>query len=200
MDAVQELEFTEIIQPEMVEGSSLLNDMIDLVPFELHVPGYRFLGPGTALETRLERGDKPLNPLDEAAKCHDIVYSKKNKSDRASADRTLAEKAFLRLLADDASRSEKSAALLTVCCMLSKIAFEKFFTRVKNSLRCGDRKKKNKKNVKKDCVKSKKKVSDNIKKIKKNIKNSSVKKESVTKKFIIKKTNSKKKKEVKKDE
>lgn len=50
---------------------------------ERHMPmldgllkGYkgRFLGPGTHIEERLERGDKGINDVDEVAKQHDIDY------------------------------------------------------------------------------------------------------------------------------
>jgi hypothetical protein len=33
-----------------------------------------FLGPGTHIRTRLARGDKPVNDLDNVAKSHDISY------------------------------------------------------------------------------------------------------------------------------
>jgi hypothetical protein len=41
---------------------------------EYHFPGYNFCGPGTKVFTRLTRGDKGVNQLDEACKCHDIEY------------------------------------------------------------------------------------------------------------------------------
>lgn len=36
----------------------------------------RFAGPGTNLDTRLQRGDKPINDIDAAALEHDISYAK----------------------------------------------------------------------------------------------------------------------------
>ena len=80
------------------EKHSALDALIDLLPFELHPPGYKFLGPGTKLSERLERGEVGVNPLDEACRQHDIVYSIE-KGNRRKADRVLAEHAFSRMLA-----------------------------------------------------------------------------------------------------
>ena len=41
---------------------------------EKHIPGYNFCGPGTKVVTRLYRGDKGINELDEACKRHDVDY------------------------------------------------------------------------------------------------------------------------------
>ena len=52
------------------------------LPFELHSPGYQFLGPGTKLNKRLDENknslphSKPINKLDEIAMNHDICYEK----------------------------------------------------------------------------------------------------------------------------
>jgi len=58
--------------------SSLLNRAINALPFELHIPGYQFCGPGTHLEKRLARGDRGINSLDAACREHDIAYSRSN--------------------------------------------------------------------------------------------------------------------------
>ena len=42
---------------------------------EFHWPKMNYLGPGTHLEKRLQRGDSGVNRLDELAKIHDIDYS-----------------------------------------------------------------------------------------------------------------------------
>ena len=79
---------------------------------ELHVPGYRYCGPGTKLEKRLARGDPGINPLDEACKEHDIAYLK-NQEDveaRNAADRVLADKAWQRVKAKDSGIREKATA------------------------------------------------------------------------------------------
>lgn len=41
---------------------------------EFHIPGYNYAGPGTKVFTRLTRGDKGINKLDEACRRHDIEY------------------------------------------------------------------------------------------------------------------------------
>ncbi|CAB0029091.1 unnamed protein product [Trichogramma brassicae] len=130
-------------QQQPYEKSAL--DMIcDMMPFEMHVPGYRFLGPGTKLAKRLERGDVGINQLDEACREHDMANSDKN-ADRTKADRLLAERAFKRLLAGDTPPDERTFAMMTVCCMVSKITFEKFFSKIKKSI--GRKNKKNKKKI-----------------------------------------------------
>jgi hypothetical protein len=43
---------------------------------EWHLPGYKFCGPGTRVVTRLLRGDKGINELDEGCREHDISYLK----------------------------------------------------------------------------------------------------------------------------
>ena len=41
---------------------------------ENHAPCANFSGPGTNVEARLRRGDKPSGPIDHAAMRHDISY------------------------------------------------------------------------------------------------------------------------------
>lgn len=41
-----------ISSPILIEGSGILNDFINNLPFELHVPGYQYLGPGTKLRKK----------------------------------------------------------------------------------------------------------------------------------------------------
>lgn len=92
-------------------GSGLLNAFINKLPFEMHIPGYNYCGPGTKLQLRLSRGDKGINKLDEACKAHDIAYNQSsNLSNRHEADRILANKAWQRVKASDASIGEKAAA------------------------------------------------------------------------------------------
>lgn len=94
-------------------GRGLLNSLINKLPYELHIPGYRFCGPGTKLTKRLERGDVGINPLDEACKQHDIAYHNYQDLERRhAADLVLLEKAIERLHASDASFGEKSAAAI----------------------------------------------------------------------------------------
>ena len=92
-------------------GSGLVNGIINRLPFELHVPGYQFCGPGTRLLKRLARGDEGVNPLDVACRDHDIAYSRrKDLEGRHEADRALAERARERVFANDATFGEKATA------------------------------------------------------------------------------------------
>lgn len=93
-------------------GKGLVNRLINKLPVELHLPGYQYCGPGTKLAERLARGDPGINPLDAACKEHDIAYSKnrENIEARHAADKVLAERAWKRVFARDASVGEKAAA------------------------------------------------------------------------------------------
>lgn len=88
-----------------------LNKAIDKLPFEVHLKGYNYCGPGTRLQERLARGDRGINPLDEACKLHDIAYARYSDSDnRRVADKELAERAWARVKSTDARFGEKAAA------------------------------------------------------------------------------------------
>lgn len=102
--------------------SSLLNWLINNLPFELHLPGYNYCGPGTKLTKRLTRGDSGINKLDEYCKNHDIAYQNSlNLKDRHKADLILLKMAKERVVASDASVGEKIAARLVSKAMSSKI-------------------------------------------------------------------------------
>ena len=136
------VEDDEKIEEEEEEGkpeNSVLDSIIDLMPFEMHVPGYKFCGPGTKLAEQLERGDVGINPLDEACREHDKAYADK-KINRRQADQILAEKAFSRMLGGETPPDERTVAMMTACCMVSKITFEKFFSRIKKAIKCRDKK------------------------------------------------------------
>lgn len=106
-------------------GAGIINNIINRLPVELHVPGYQYCGPGTKLAKRLARGDPGINPLDVACKEHDIAYSKnpENLAARSVADKVLAEKAWNRVLAKDASLPEKAVAWGVVNTMKVKSKF-----------------------------------------------------------------------------
>jgi len=59
-----------------------LNKAINSLPFEMHLPGHNFTGPGTKLNKRLNADltpkacSKPVNRVDQAAYHHDICYVK----------------------------------------------------------------------------------------------------------------------------
>jgi len=63
-------------------GKGFLNDAINSIPFEMHLPGHNFTGPGTKLNKRLNADltpkawSKPFNRFDQAAYHHDICYVK----------------------------------------------------------------------------------------------------------------------------
>lgn len=93
-------------------GGGVVNDLINRLPFEVHIPGYQYCGPGTKLTKRLARGDPGINPLDAACKEHDIAYSqtRENPGGRKAADKVLMERARKRVSARDAKFGEKAAA------------------------------------------------------------------------------------------
>jgi hypothetical protein len=104
--------------------SSVLNKTIDLLPVELHIPGYQYCGPGTKLKQRLARGDPGINKLDQACKQHDIAYSRyKDSESRRKADKELAERAWQRFKAPDASYGEKAASWAVTTAMKAKTKF-----------------------------------------------------------------------------
>ena len=63
-------------------GSGLFNKAVNNLPFELHLPGHNFTGPGTRLDRRLnpdltpKAWSKPINKVDTAAYHHDLCYAK----------------------------------------------------------------------------------------------------------------------------
>lgn len=92
-------------------GCGLVNKIINSLPFEAHLPGYQYCGPGTKLKKRLARGDPGINQLDAACKEHDIAYSENQEvAARNKADKILAQKAWERVRAKDSSFGEKAAA------------------------------------------------------------------------------------------
>ena len=129
VDSPKSLEYLIRIVPSLPkgslkEGSGLFNDLINNLPFEIHAPGYNFLGPGTKLDKRLKRGDVPINKLDSAAKDHDIFYkNQKSTEARHEADYVLENRAWERVLADDSDVNEKSWAWLTTNAMKAKRYF-----------------------------------------------------------------------------
>lgn len=108
----------------LVHGHGIVNSAINSLPFELHIPGYQFCGPGTRLRERLARGDRGKNPLDAACKQHDIAYSRYTElAKRHEADRVLAEQAWKRVKSKDASFGERVAAWTVTNAMKAKRKF-----------------------------------------------------------------------------
>lgn len=105
-----------------MHGGGLVNSVINNLPFEIHLPGYNYCGPGTKLEKRLLRGDKGINKLDEACMHHDIAYAHHRDSDnRHKADILLLNMAKQRFNSKDAGRGEKLASRLVAKVMKAKI-------------------------------------------------------------------------------
>ncbi|XP_076302128.1 uncharacterized protein LOC143220349 [Lasioglossum baleicum] len=102
-------------------GKGFLNRAINALPFELHIPGYQFCGPGTKLTARLARGDRGINPLDTACREHDIAYSRyKDLENRHKADHVLADRALHRITSGDATLGEKVSATAVLAAMKAK--------------------------------------------------------------------------------
>jgi len=98
-----------------------LNNVINALPFELHIPGYQFCDPGTHLEKRLARDDQSINPLDAACREHDIAYSHSNDlAERHVADKILAEKAQKRIIARNSTLGERAVAAAVWAAMKAK--------------------------------------------------------------------------------
>lgn len=119
-------------------GKGLLNSVINKLPFEMHIPGYNYCGPGTKVKQRLARGDKGINELDEACKDHDIVYlQNKDLTKRHEADKVLATKALERWRSSNAKLSEKMASLGVAGAMKAKLklgmAYNNLNSKRKNS-------------------------------------------------------------------
>lgn len=107
-------------------GKGLFNSLIDKLPFEAHIPGYQYCGPGTDLKTRLERGDLGINQLDRACRDHDIAYGKfSDDKNREIADKILASKAWSRVKSLDAGLGERSIALGVAATMRAKVGLSK---------------------------------------------------------------------------
>jgi hypothetical protein len=99
--------------------------VINNLPFELHVPGYQYLGPGTKLQKRIKRGDVGINDLDKAAKEHDIFYRdhKDTESRNDIADKILQDKAWEIAKSSDHDIGERLIAVPTAGAMWLKRKF-----------------------------------------------------------------------------
>ena len=105
----------------ITKSCGFLNHAINALPFELHIPGYQFWGPGTYLEKRLIRGSRGINPLNSACREHDITYSRnKDLAKRYVADKILAEEGTEHITATDSSLGERAAARAIWAAMKAK--------------------------------------------------------------------------------
>ena len=63
-------------------GGSFLYSLVNKLPFEMHLPGHNFTGPGTKLYKGLitdgtpKEWSIPINAVNNAAYHHDLCYSK----------------------------------------------------------------------------------------------------------------------------
>lgn len=131
-------------------AGNIINRAIDILPVELHIPGYQYCGPGTNLKKRLSRGDAGINKLDSACKLHDIAYSKYSDSkNRAIADQELADRAWERVKSSDSSFGEKSAAWAITNIMKAKSKFGGGKKKLKKQRKCRCKNKTNSKNHRK---------------------------------------------------
>lgn len=104
-----------------MRGGGLVNSIINNLPFELHLPGYNYCGPGTKLRERLLRGDKGINKLDEACKYHDIAYNNPELEHRHKADLILMKMANKRLRSKNVGTGEKIASWVVNKVMKAKL-------------------------------------------------------------------------------
>lgn len=128
-------------------GRGILNSTINKLPFEMHLPGYQFCGPGTKLKERLKAGQKGINELDQACRTHDIAYENSaNLENRRVADKLLSEKAWKQVKSKNARFGEKLAALTVAGLMKTKSAIGAgMHTRKKIKKTTKEKKKKKKK-------------------------------------------------------
>lgn len=89
-----------------------MNKMINKMPFEAHLPGYHYCGPGTDLERQLAQVDPGIDELDAFCKEHDMTYfnNRKDMEARKKGGNILIEKAWDRVKAKDAVPFEKANA------------------------------------------------------------------------------------------
>lgn len=136
-----------------VVGSGLINSVVDKLPFEVHLPGYQYCGPGTKLQKRLARDDPGINKLDALCKTHDIAYHTfQGDKERTEADQILSSKAWKRVTSKDAGIGERAAALAVAAAMKAKIGLSKIGNGLKKKKKSLSKTKKIKEKVKKCCT------------------------------------------------
>lgn len=87
--------------------------LINKLPFQFHLPGHNYTGPGTHLELNIEKQKKPTNKLDSNAMTHDIKYNEyKDLESRHEADKVLGDSAMEIVTNSDSSLKEKAEGLL----------------------------------------------------------------------------------------
>lgn len=88
---------------------------------EYHLPGYNFCGPGTKLDQRIAKGDKPINELDACCMIHDMVYAESTSADaRVAADRKLRNCALKIIASPRSPPSLRAEATIVSAAMLTQ--------------------------------------------------------------------------------
>ena len=71
---------TQFVKKELLAEFFFLSTLANKLPFEMHLPGHNFTGPGTKLYKRLFSDETPkelsmpINRVDNAAYHHDLCY------------------------------------------------------------------------------------------------------------------------------
>lgn len=103
------------------KGEGLINTIINKLPIEMHLPGYKYLGPGTYLDTKYPKNIAPINKLDEAAREHDLAYHfNRTVEGRKEADKILENKAWENFKNPSTPLKEKVESWLTTTAMKGK--------------------------------------------------------------------------------
>lgn len=100
---------------------------INDLPFEMHLPGYNYCGPGTKYSERMAKGQVGVNELDNACMRHDAVYNvaqeqtDDNRKRRLDADNTLIDDARNFRRRQDVGFTDKLGALATEGVIRAKV-------------------------------------------------------------------------------
>ena len=76
-------------------GGRFLDTFVNKIPFEKHLPGHIFMGPGIKLyitlnsDGMLKDWSTPINRVDNAAYHHDLCYSKHDDTMNQICDKTM---------------------------------------------------------------------------------------------------------------
>lgn len=109
-------------------GAGIVNNAINKLPFEMHLPGHNFTGPGTRLDKRLDENlqpkdwSKPINQVDNAAMKHDICYltNKESKIRNEVCDKNMINE--LNLISNPSLREKIESAFVKKI-LATKVAF-----------------------------------------------------------------------------
>ena len=74
-------------------GECFLNTLVNKHPFEIHLPGHNFTGPGTKLYKRLKPDGTPINRVDNAA--YIMIYFFYSKHDDTKTRKEVCDKTML---------------------------------------------------------------------------------------------------------